>query len=59
MRFLFERMKIVAEPSGATAVAALLAGKIDVRGQRVGVIISGGNIDVQRFTEIMSETSMS
>lgn len=59
MRFLFERMKIVAEPSGATAVAALLTGKIDVRGQRVGVIISGGNIDVQRFTEIMSETSMS
>ena len=59
MRFLFERVKIVAEPSGATAVAALLTGKIDVRGQRVGVIISGGNIDVQRFTEIMSETSMS
>ena len=59
MRFLFERVKIVAEPSGATAVAALLTGKIDVRGQRVGVIISGGNIDVERFTEIMSETSMS
>ncbi len=58
MRFLFERVKIVAEPSGATAVAALLAGKIDVRGQKVGVIISGGNVDVQRFTEVMSDTSM-
>jgi len=58
MRLLFERVKIVAEPSGATAVAALLTGKIDVRGQRVGVIISGGNIDVQRFTEITSEVSM-
>lgn len=57
MRFLFERVKIVAEPSGATAVAALLAGKIDVRGQKVGVIISGGNVDVQRFAEIMSDTS--
>jgi threonine dehydratase len=55
MRFLFERVKIVAEPSGATAVAALLAGKIDVTGQRVGVIISGGNIDVQRFNEVTSE----
>jgi threonine dehydratase len=59
MRFLFERVKIVAEPSGATAVAALLAGKIDVRGQRVGVIISGGNIDVRRFAEVTSEASMS
>jgi threonine dehydratase len=59
MRFLFERVKIVAEPSGSTAVAALLAGKIDVRGQRVGVIISGGNIDVRRFAEVTSEASMS
>jgi len=56
MRFLFERVKVVAEPSGATAVAALLAGKIDARGQKVGVIISGGNIDVARFTEILSAT---
>jgi len=59
MRFLFERVKIVAEPSGATAVAALLAGKIDVMGQRVGVIISGGNIDVQRFNEVTAEASTS
>ena len=56
MRFLFERVKIVAEPSGATAVAALVAGKIDVRGQKAGVIISGGNVDAQRFTKIMSDT---
>jgi len=56
MRFLFERMKIVAEPSGATAVAALISGRMDVMDQRVAVIISGGNIDVQRFSEITSES---
>jgi threonine dehydratase len=42
-KFLFERMKLVIEPSGALGVAALLSGK--VKGDRVGVIISGGNLD--------------
>ena len=41
MRFLFERMKLVVEPSGASALAALLAGKLDVRGLRVGVTALG------------------
>lgn len=59
MRFLFERLKIVAEPSGATAVAALISGRMDVKDQRVAVIISGGNIDVQRFAEITSDSSKS
>lgn len=45
MRFLFERMKIVVEPTGALAVAALLHGKIRAPGQRIGAIISGGNVD--------------
>jgi threonine dehydratase len=49
MRFLFERLKLVVEPSGATAFAALLAGRVDVRGMRVGVTLSGGNVDVGRF----------
>jgi len=52
MRFLFERMKLVVEPSGASALAAILAGKVGVRGQRVGVTLSGGNIDVARFGEV-------
>lgn len=56
MRFLFERVKIVAEPSGATAIAALLARKIDVTGIKVGVIVSGGNIDTQRFIDVIAET---
>lgn len=53
MRFLFERMKLVVEPSGASALAALLAGKLDVRGLRVGVTLSGGNIDADRFASLV------
>ena len=53
MTLLFERCKLVCEPSGATALAALLAGHIDVRGLRVGVTLSGGNIDAARFVEIL------
>lgn len=45
LRFLWMRTKLVVEPSSAVPVAALLAKRIDVRGQRVGVILSGGNID--------------
>jgi threonine dehydratase len=56
MRFLFERLKTVAEPSGACAVAALLAGRVgDVRGRRVGVTISGGNVTAERFAELIAE----
>ena len=55
MRFLFERMKTVAEPSGACAVAALLAGRVgDVRGLRVGVTITGGNVTAERFAELVA-----
>ena len=46
MFFLWERMKIVVEPTGALAAAALLQGKIDARGKKVGVVISGGNVDL-------------
>lgn len=52
MRFAFERLKLVLEPSGASALAALLAGKVDARGRRTGVILSGGNVDVARFREL-------
>jgi threonine dehydratase len=49
MRFAFERLKCVLEPSGASALAALLGGKVDVRDARVGVILSGGNVDPSTF----------
>jgi len=52
MRFAFERLKLVLEPSGASALAALLSGGLVARGQRTGVILSGGNVDVARFREL-------
>ncbi len=53
MRFVFERLNVVLEPSGASALAAVMAGKVDVTGQRVGVTLSGGNIGVDRFVRLM------
>ncbi|EST36201.1 threo-3-hydroxy-L-aspartate ammonia-lyase [Streptomyces roseochromogenus] len=53
MRFAFERLKIVLEPSGATGLAALLAGHIDNLPTRIGIIASGGNIDTRRFSELI------
>ncbi len=54
MRFAFERMKLVIEPSGAAAVAALLHGRIPgIAGKRVGAIVSGGNIDPARYGELL------
>jgi threonine dehydratase len=55
MRFLFERLKTVAEPSGACALAALLAGRVEARGLRVGVTLSGGNVDPGRFSALLAE----
>jgi threonine dehydratase len=53
MRLLFERVKVVAEPSGATALAALLAGRVASRGDgTIGVVVSGGNVDVARFATL-------
>jgi threonine dehydratase len=52
MRFAFERLRLVLEPSGASALAALLHGKVDAGGLRTGVILSGGNVDVARFREL-------
>ncbi len=57
MAFLFERLKVVAEPSGASAVAALLTEKLDVTNLRVGVVISGGNVGVQRFCALLAGKS--
>jgi threonine dehydratase len=54
MAFLFERMKIVVEPSGAVGAAALLEGRLDVSGKRVGVILSGSNVGTERFGELMA-----
>ncbi|WP_028229329.1 threo-3-hydroxy-L-aspartate ammonia-lyase [Paraburkholderia ferrariae] len=52
MKFFASRMKIVVEPTGCLAAAAVLSQKLDVRGKRVGIVISGGNVDLQRFAEL-------
>jgi threonine dehydratase len=54
MRFAFERMKVVLEPSGACALAALIHSAEPFRGQRVGVTLSGGNVDAARFVALLS-----
>jgi threonine dehydratase len=46
MRFSFERLKLMLEPTGALALAALLTGRIEARGRRIGVVLSGGNVDL-------------
>jgi threo-3-hydroxy-L-aspartate ammonia-lyase len=51
MRFFAERMKLVVEPTGCLAAAAVLERVIDLRGQRVGVIISGGNVDRVKYAQ--------
>ncbi|MFP4904721.1 pyridoxal-phosphate dependent enzyme, partial [Paraburkholderia sp. BR14261] len=53
MKFFASRMKLVVEPTGCLAAAAVLHGKVDVRGKRVGVLISGGNVDLLRFAELV------
>lgn len=54
MRFLLERTKQVVEPSGAAALAALLSGRVgDVRGRRVAVTLSGGNVDAARLVALL------
>ena len=54
MRFAFEHLKIVAEPGGAVALAAVLAGKVAAKGGVIGVVISGGNVDPGVFRRALA-----
>ena len=49
MRLLWERMKLVVEPSGAVSLAAAIKIKDELKGTRIGIIISGGNVDLEKF----------
>jgi len=49
MRYIWERMKVIVEPSAAISLAGILDGKIDVSGKRVGVVLSGGNVDLDQL----------
>ncbi len=55
MRFAFLELKLVIEPGGAVALAAVLSGQIDVRGRRVGAVLSGGNVDPATFARALSD----
>jgi len=54
MRFLWERMKLVVEPTGALAAAGVLSRAIDVRDRRVGIILSGGNVDLRAMAALFA-----
>lgn len=53
MFYIWERMKLVIEPTGALTVAAVLEGLVPVNGLRVGVMLSGGNVDLQAIAPLM------
>lgn len=53
MRFVWERMKLVVEPTGVLGLAAALSGRTPIAGRRVGVILSGGNVDLAQALELM------
>lgn len=52
MKFLFQRMKLVVEPSGAVPLASILSNRFDVKNKRIGLILSGGNLDLSHLFEI-------
>ena len=54
MRFAFERLKLVVEPSGAAALAAVLAEEVDLAGRRAGMFVSGGNVDPKDYAAILA-----
>ncbi|MGO4744170.1 threo-3-hydroxy-L-aspartate ammonia-lyase [Serratia quinivorans] len=54
MRFFMERMKMVVEPTGCLAAAAAMNSLIDLRGKKVGVIVSGGNVDVDKIADYLA-----
>ena len=55
MRFFAERMKLVVEPTGCLGFAAALDMNAELRGKRIGVIVSGGNVDIARYCELLSD----
>ena len=56
MRFYAERMKMVVEPTGCLSLAAACHAGLDLQGRRVGIVISGGNVDLPRFAQLLAST---
>ena len=57
MRFFAERMKMIVEPTGCLGIAGACHGGIPVTGRRIGVIVSGGNVDLRRFGQLVSDSA--
>jgi threonine dehydratase len=53
VRYAFEELKLVVEPGGAVGLAAMLAGKLDLRGKVVAGVLSGGNVDAAMFAKLI------
>jgi len=56
MKFFASRMKLFVEPTGCLAAAAVFGKQLDLRGKRVGIVISGGNVDLQRFASLVQQS---
>ncbi len=54
MKFAFREFKLVVEPGGAAALAALLAGRLEARGKTVAIVMSGGNVDADLFAKLIA-----
>ena len=54
LRFFAERMKIVVEPTGCLAAAAVMSGVLDCKGKRVGIVLSGGNVDLKALAGFLA-----
>ena len=55
MRFAYDHFKIIIEPGAAVALAAVLDGKIDIQDKTIAVVVTGGNIDTDRFCALLND----
>ena len=55
MHFFGATMKMIVEPTGCLAAAAAFSGQLDLRGKRVGVVVTGGNVSLARFAALTGE----
>lgn len=54
IRFAYRELKLVVEPGGAVSLAAILAGKVTVEGKIVAILLSGGNVDAEKFASYIN-----
>ena len=57
IRFAYRDLKLVVEPGGAVALAALLAGKLEITGKIAAILVSGGNVDSDKFSNSLTTVS--